>query len=86
MARKTIEVAKLKERINGYLARKEISQDEKKSLCILLESVLMDTGNYRGFNQTYWLDKGFDEWKAAGRPNFPEKDKFLGPEYDRVYF
>lgn len=87
MARRmTFRVSELKDKVNGMLAKDTLDQKAKASLCSLIEDVLMETDNYRGFNDIYWMDKGFDEWKAAGEPDFPEKQKFMGLEYNRHYF
>lgn len=84
--RMTIRVSELKDKVNAMLARDSLNQKAKSALCTLIEDVLMETDNYRGFNDIYWMDKGFDEWKAAGEPDFPEKQKFLGLEYNRHYY
>lgn len=87
--RKTIEVKKLRDMANGMLAS-EISQPEKRSICSLIENVLMDTGNYKGYNHNYWMEKGYRQWVDDGKPDFPEKEFYIyGPnkdEYGRTYF
>ena len=49
--RKTIAVVDVKNRINGMLARplEHVERDSKVTLCCLIEDILMNTGNYRGF-------------------------------------
>ena len=49
--RKTVEVAKVKAKINAMLARplNHVERDSKVTLCCLLEDILMETGNYHGF-------------------------------------
>lgn len=64
--RKTIQVTKVKTLANEMLNSSKLNQDQKSVLCTMVEKVLMDTGNYKGFGNNYWWDKGFDEWKAAG--------------------
>ena len=49
MARKTHSVAKFQHRINRLLGLDFITQAQKKVLCITLETILHDTGNYDGF-------------------------------------
>jgi hypothetical protein len=61
--RKTIEVTYLKDEVNRYLKNAMLSQQEKKALCFLLENVLMETNNYRGFKYNF----RFDEWSEKER-------------------
>ena len=90
--RKTIEVEWLKESVNMRLDDKNLSQDEKSALCLLLEDVLHKTGSYKGFNWLAWIKGGYSRWVEAGRPEGSAKDQivFGGPEsdyqWDRVYF
>jgi hypothetical protein len=46
--RKTIEVQKVKELVNEMLAS-SLSEEQKTVARNLIEKVLMDTGNYKGF-------------------------------------
>ena len=48
MARKTVDIAPLKERINERISQ---SQDEnvRKELCLMLEFILFDADAYKGF-------------------------------------
>lgn len=51
MARKTIAVQELKDRVNSMLKDSAPEMVESRTaLGVLLSSVLMDTGNYAGFN------------------------------------
>lgn len=88
--RKTFDVQEFKEFINSKLALEGLSQVEKMGFCMVLEHVLHKTGNYNGFNNLYWLNGGYEEWKAAGEPSFPAKESFItGPdelEFDRKYY
>ena len=52
--RKTIEIKELVNIINHKLTLDIISQDQKEAMCVILERVLHDTGNYRGY--TYLFD------------------------------
>lgn len=47
--RKTIHIDDLKQRVNGMLLAEGGTHDGRIALCVLLEGVLMDSGNYRGF-------------------------------------
>jgi hypothetical protein len=91
--RKTIEVEEIKRKINNLLERSDDTApgaDAKKTLCSLLEGILHDTGNYRGFNYVYWLKRGNQEWVAAGKPEVPVvKNQFIiGDigEWARIYY
>jgi len=49
MKRKTITVDTLRELINRSLAVSHCSQDRRQGKIDILESILHDTGNYKGF-------------------------------------
>ena len=85
-ARKTFDVGEFRNWVNSLLDNDRLSQDEKRALCMAVEHALHETNNYKGYNQIYWMKAGYQEWQAAGEPGFPEKQKFLGLEYDRHYF
>lgn len=72
--RKTIAVEKLKDDINLQIRFLENDIESKKTLCTVIEKILMDTGNYRGFR---WLMSS-------------ERAKEVQPGdsdyYDRLYF
>lgn len=82
--RKTIEVENLRRLVNGMLALDTLSEDNRKSLCVLLDRVLHETGNYRGFNYVDWMNGGANKWRADGEPD--NTQPYLGPEYKREYF
>jgi len=52
--RKTVEVEKLRKEINRLLALKSLDMSGKEALAHVLEDVLLDTGNYKGFK---WLNR-----------------------------
>jgi len=83
--RKTFSVEEAKTKANEWLAR-DVSQEEKRGVCFLIENILHRTGNYKGFSYNYWDEKGFKDWLDAGEPDFPEKSKYIGPEYSRHYY
>lgn len=61
-AKKTIEVSRIKEMVNHYLKHSDQSEyGERLGECLLLEAILMETGNYKGFR---YLET--DEVEAAG--------------------
>jgi hypothetical protein len=47
--RKTIQVGKVLNMANYFLASDNTSQDERQVVAQFLESILFQTGNYRGF-------------------------------------
>lgn len=48
--RKTINVEWVRGRANRYLADcPELSADTRKGICSMVEGILMETGNYKGF-------------------------------------
>lgn len=49
MARKTLEVEKMRTWANNMLAGDWNSRDYKADVCTLIESILMESGNYKGF-------------------------------------
>jgi hypothetical protein len=91
-SKKNFNVQQFKVWINQQLKRTdEFATDKFKSgLCIALEHVLQQTGQYKGYNDNYWQEKGFREWLAAGQPDFPEKDRFIygptGQKFNRHYY
>ena len=50
MARKTFDVSKIKDRVNFYLLNsKDSNRGERRGMMTMLEGILHDSGNYRGF-------------------------------------
>ena len=47
--RKTLYVEQLKDQVNDILAASVVSADERRGMLKILEHVLHETGNYRGF-------------------------------------
>lgn len=71
-------------RANNMLNIDTITQKEKAVVCCMIEALLMDAKCYKGFNYIYWMDKGYDEWVADGKPE--NNKKYLGEEYNRHYY
>lgn len=89
--RETVEISKLKNWANAQLKRtdKDATKQYKRGICFMIERVLFDADNYKGFNCIYWLEQGFDEWLKDGCPDFPEKQKYIegnGHMYNRYYY
>jgi hypothetical protein len=72
--------------VNEFMRKSsDIATAERSLIQTLTESLLMAKGEYSGFNYSYWMDRGFREWDETGKPDFPEKDKYLyGPSGDRT--
>lgn len=80
MARKTIAVDALRNKVNGYLRDSHDDRTEARiALHVLLESVLMETDNYKGF--TYRIDEF--ETDAAG---VPTRLRDVYDDTRRIYF
>jgi hypothetical protein len=64
MARKTIEVGKVLRIANNFLAAKHTTAEERESVAAVIEAVLMETDNYRGFaylpKENYTHEVGFE--------------------------
>lgn len=90
MGRKTIDVVYLLETLNKQLSREDLTSVEKRAISEVLEDILHKTDNYSGFNYRYWSSVGCNEWRDAGEPDFPEKEKFIlgpsGDEFNRFYY
>jgi hypothetical protein len=82
--RKTIEVAELKARINHMLAHGVNNPEGRKALGSLLSMVLMDTGNYKGFNYLDWLNGGAEHWRNDGEPK--DTTPYLGDQSRVEYY
>ena len=88
--RKTINTQKFIEIGNELLANEKLSQEIKKGICTLIEKTLLEHNSYRGFNYSYWINGGYDQWIKDGQPDFPEKEKYITDnkkkEYNRIYY
>jgi hypothetical protein len=70
------EIHRARDHVNELLAS-AIPQGAKKTLCCLIEGLLMQADMYAGFNNNFWRDGGYEDWCAAGKPDFPEKNLFV---------
>ena len=89
--RKTLNVSLILAEANKQLARKDdfATADFKAGICVMIERILMDTGNYEGYNYNLWIfGGGSEQWFADGKPE--KEDKYLysefGGKYDRFYY
>ena len=85
MARKTFDIEAFKAECNRILALPEdrVTTEFRKGICTALEHVLHEARAYRGYNDVYWLEQGYDEWKADGSVDeFPAKYRYIfGPAH-----
>lgn len=90
--RQTIKVKELVASLNQQLADPNLSQEEKKVICSIIERILLDTNNYQGFTHITWATGGAKEWSKAveeGRvkeDDYKAKQEYIGPEYNRIYY
>ena len=40
----------------------------------------------KDFQYIDWHNGGYEQWMKDGEPGFPEKSKYIGPEYKRKYY
>jgi len=88
MKRKTIRIEELKSYFQSILDNTINSQGEKKIVCTIYEEILHRTGNYKGYSNQYWMEKGYIEWNEDGCPRGEDGcplKYYYGPEYDRLY-
>jgi len=89
MKRKTIKIEEIKNYFQSILDSPYVLQSEKKIVCNMYEFFLHKSGNYNGWNNEYWWNKGCIEWNEDGCPRdddgLPLKEYF-GSEYNRIYF
>jgi hypothetical protein len=81
---KNVKVDKVKGMINYILADSSLSQETKKEFCIFLETILHETKNYNGYNFLEWINGGYKKWVEDNRPK--DNGKYVGKEYDRIYY
>lgn len=75
MARKTIQVDTLRDKVNEMLRAPDGSREGRVALTVLIESVLVDTGNYHGFQYltSEWLPEEYRDY-ASGKMLKPDHD------------
>ena len=78
MARKTVEVGKMLKMVNTFLAAFHTTADERESMCLMMEAILFETGNYEGFR---YLDIT-DPADGAGSRRFYFPSDTIAADYD----
>jgi hypothetical protein len=92
MKRKTFDVDNFRRQINNMLAASTCPAEGRKSLQIILEDVLMKTGNYNGFR--YLNESAVPEGHLPGinssafdkEPNPSPEALFQGTDNTRVFY
>ena len=86
---KTIHVQRIKEMANKALKNKELTDDQREGVRMLLENILFETDNYGGFGYVAWLDEGgYEKWRAdceKAELNL-ETLPYLGNQTRRIYY
>lgn len=91
-ARKTLELATIKQMANTQLARTDNTTESRKAVAGFLEAMLFEADAYQGYNHIYWTrEGGYEAWVAAGKPEGDEKKQYIyGPaaedDYRRLYY
>ena len=73
MARKTVSVDFVKTRVNALLAAPTPTASERLAAAAVLESVLMETDNYKGFK---YLSSEWDASTESLREGYDESRRF----------
>ena len=81
---KTIAVQQVKERINHMLAHGISTPESRQTLGAFLSILLMDTGNYQGFNYLAWVNGGAAQWRTDGEPK--DTTPYLGDQTRVEYY
>lgn len=63
-----------------------VNNDFRKGVIAVIEQVLFDSKSYHGYSHNYWSEIGYNLWIDAGKPDFPQKDAFIGNDLNRCYF
>ena len=97
--KKTFDVETFKDYVNIQLSRTDehATEDFKSGFCVALEQVLHKSGNYKGYQDLYWEETGWNEWRTIGNQteDWEEKKKFIygapdskyrGCKYSRRYY
>jgi len=88
MARKTVKVKDIKDQVNNFILHsKDDMNKERLSMGTLLESILMDTDNYRGFG--YLNDEHIKEsadGTTVGVHWISGKGDFKNTDRSRVFY
>jgi hypothetical protein len=90
--KKTIQVETVKKMVNHTLLHSpDDAKGERQGLCMLLEKILMDTGNYRGFNYLTKEKMKESEYGVSIGINSPAVEltiekKFEGTDHTRVFY
>jgi hypothetical protein len=83
--RKTVQVAQITRQVNQMIAAPNSTKDGRVALGVFLASLLLETGNYRGFNYTHWsTGGGYVDWLTDGQPT--DTTPYLGDQTRVEYY
>jgi hypothetical protein len=63
--RKTVTVDIIRDKVNQMIAAPKSTQEGRVALSVFLSSLLLETGNYRGFQYLDWKATGYQKWCEA---------------------
>lgn len=82
--RKTVGIAGIKAEVNRLIALPITTPEARRTLGVFLSNLLMETGNYDGFNYIEWsLEGGAERWRKDGEPD--DTKPYLG-DPTRVFY
>ena len=82
--RKTLPIKDLIERANAIMAKDQPAPAHRMTIFSFVQDILMDTGNYRGFNYIHWAESGCKQWRADGEPD--DLAPYLGDQSKRFFY
>jgi hypothetical protein len=78
MSRKTIPVKSLVEKTNSFLLHSDDKEKEARQIrMLIIEDILHETGNYRGFCYLHWNDMALSENGESVGINYNEDMELL---------
>lgn len=83
--RKTFNVNEYRDKVNHYLAISTCNKDVRQGMIGVLESVLLDTGNYRGFRYLAIVEVPDGHLPGIQQADSYE-EKFTNTDKTRVYY
>lgn len=88
--RKTIEIVTIKDTVNRMIAAPKSTAEGREALSVFLSSVLLEIGNYHGFDYIEWLRRGkdgrsgYERWVNDLRPT--NTTPYLGDQTRVEYY
>ena len=88
--RKTASIQEIKNTVNLMIAAPKGTREGRLALGVFLSSLLLETGNYHGFNYLEWLHRceheksGLARWIEDGKPD--DTTPYLGDQSRVEYY